>query len=328
MPMHNAERFVAAALASVLLERDVPLEVIVINDRSTDGSLDAVSGIRDDRVRVGDGPGAGISACLNVGLKAARGDIVMRCDADDLYPPGRIQRQVQWLDANPEFAAVCGSFVPIDARGRATVRLDTGEVMEEITAELKAGTTRTHLCSYAIRAQAIAGMGGFRTYFVSGEDIDFQLRLAERARVMYLPELCYLYRLHDDSVTHTQGAVKRMFYENAAREFAAQRKTSGEDDLQRGIPPPPPSAPSDDPLTAARQIAGFLSGEAWREHAMGRRLKAIGLGWRAVAQAPGDPGSWKSLLALLLKPARGERPDADRRQRDLRERKKASHIQK
>lgn len=304
VPMRNAEPFVEMTLNSILLETDIFLEVVVINDKSTDRSLERVDSVRDRRIRVVEGPGIGISACLNAGLDAARGDIIMRCDADDLYSMMRISNQVDWLDANPEYAAVCGSFSMMDTHGRLLDELPTGGVIEEITGELNSGNTRTSLCTYAIRSDVIQGMGGFRPYFVTAEDIDFQLRLAEFGRVMYLPQTFYRYRLHDASITHTQSNEKRIFFENTARLFQVQRKVSGQDDLQRGCPAMPPEAISDKPGTATHQIQGVLTGAAWREHATGSRLKAVGLGWRALSQSPPNPKMWWSLLALLVKPTK------------------------
>ncbi|MFZ2160715.1 MAG: glycosyltransferase family A protein [Sideroxyarcus sp.] len=304
VPMHNAEPYVVAALASVLLEKDVPIEVVVINDKSTDRSLEKVLGVSDKRIRVIDGPGTGVSACLNVGLAAAKGDIVMRCDADDLYPPGRIKDQAAWLDVNPEYAAVCGSFSTIDTAGRLIANLATGDTIKDITVELNSGKTRTSLCTYAIRRASLHVVGGFRPYFVTAGDIDFQLRLGEVAKVMYLPLSCYLYRLHDSSITHTQGNSKRIFFEETARQFLLQRRATGQDDLQRGRPPSPPDVKSDKPGTVVRQIQGMLTGAAWDEHAAGNKPKAVYLGWRALRQSPGDLGLWRSLLALIMKPVK------------------------
>lgn len=304
VPLHNAEPYIAQTLNSILQETEVPIEVVVVNDRSTDHSLDVVKRIRDERIRVVEGPGRGIAACLNAGLAAVRGEVLMRCDADDLYPVGRIREQLAWLDAHSEYGAVCGSFSTMDESGRVVADLVTGDIGEEITEELNNSRTRTHLCSYAIRMDVLRGLDGFRSFFVTAEDIDFQLRLGEVARVMYLPRTFYLYRLHDASITHTQGNAKRLFFENTARLFQEQRKTDGQDDLQRGCPPAPPEGGVEAAGSVGSQIGGYLTGLAWREHAAGNKFKALGLGFRAVQRSPWDMRSWRSLFALLLKPAK------------------------
>src|SRR4051812_3321619 len=111
--MRNAESYIAQTLESILRQDWVSLDIVVVDDRSTDASLKAVSRISDERIRVFEGPGRGAAAAMNVGLAHAHGTIVMHCDADDLYPAQRIQRQVAWLRDHPGYAAVCGSFSTI-----------------------------------------------------------------------------------------------------------------------------------------------------------------------------------------------------------------------
>lgn len=309
IPMYNAESHIISTLYSILQEKDIPIEVVIINDKSTDLSLKKVLGIRDDRIRVIDGPGNGISACMNAGLTLAKGDILMRCDADDQYPAGRIRIQTDWLDANPEYSAVCGGFSAMDDKGGLAVRLATGDAMEEITGELNAGKTRTHLCTFGLRRSVLNSFEGFRSYFVTAEDIDFQLRLAEHGKIMYLPHCFYSYRLHDASITHTQGNIKREFFESTARLFQSQRQVAGQDDLQLGRAPIPPEEAADNPGSAAKQLQGILTGAAWNEHINGNKFNAIALGFRALSQAPFDPKIWRNFVALIVKSVNKITPD-------------------
>jgi glycosyltransferase involved in cell wall biosynthesis len=304
VPMHNAQDYIAQTLASLLRETRTAIEVIVVNDRSTDASLARVLEIPDPRIRVVDGPGRGIAACVNAGLAAAEGAVIMRCDADDLYPENRIRRQVAWLAANPEYAAVCGSFSTIDRDGRAVVDLPCGTEPLEITHELRSGVVRTHVNTYALRTELLARIGGFREYFESAEDIDLQLRFGEAGRVGYLPENWYFYRLHACSVTHRLGKTLLEFYHQTAIDFQKQRQRSGLDDVQRGCPPSKPDAGS--AYSAAARIQGHLLGRAWREHLAGEKAKALATGLRALTANPSDVRAWKSVVALALKPAGGK----------------------
>src|SRR5438045_19414 len=140
IPVRNARPYVEAAVQSVFAQAGVDLEVIVVDDGSTDGSADLVRDLADRRIRIVPGPRQGISAAMNAGLEAARAEWVCRCDADDLYPPGRLVRQAAWLAEHPEFAAVCGSFSTITAAGRSVSDLNCGGAAEEVSEELRAGT--------------------------------------------------------------------------------------------------------------------------------------------------------------------------------------------
>jgi glycosyltransferase involved in cell wall biosynthesis len=89
MPMRNAAPYVKSAIESVLAHQSSPLELVVMDDGSTDDSAAIVRSIIDKRVRLYPGPQAGISACLNAAWAHCSGDVVMRCDADDLFTPAR-----------------------------------------------------------------------------------------------------------------------------------------------------------------------------------------------------------------------------------------------
>jgi glycosyltransferase involved in cell wall biosynthesis len=301
MPMRNAARFVVGAVTSVLAQEGVTVEILAIDDNSNDGSAGAVTNLNDARVSVLKSPGNGIAGALNAGLAAATGRYIARCDADDWYPEGRLAKQVAWLESHREFAAICGSYTALDEAGGLICRMPCGDAAEEITAELRTGVTRAPLCTYLIDAEAARRVGGFRMFFVTAEDIDFQLRLGLEGRVWYDPESVYDCRLHDASATHTQPSAERLFLEATARRLAGQRAATGSDDLDHGIPFAPPPDIDSPALSADEQIQGLLEGEAWRLHASGRRWAALRMGWSACWRKPNNVASWRGLAALLLK---------------------------
>lgn len=304
MPMRDTARYVGEAVASVLVQDFRDLELVVVDDGSTDRSRAAVEEMPDSRVRVLAGPTRGMAAAWNVALHGSSGEIVMQCDSDDAYPPGRIREQVGFLDARPEFGAVCGGFSTMDESGRrVSDLLKPGEIAEEITAELLGGRTRTSFCTFAIRRELLEAIGGRREFFQSGSDIDMQLRLAEVCRVWYQPVLRYHWRLHGRSLTHSQPSARLAFFDLYAREMRAQRVARGMDDLQLGTPHEPP--PRRSPVNpAGRHVQGMLLGKAWRSHASGAKLHALAIGLRAIAHAPTNASAWRSVAALLLKPTR------------------------
>ncbi len=308
VPLYNAERYVVSALSSILKEQRLPIEVIVVNNGSTDSSCERVNSISDSRLRLIHSPVKGIAATLNVGLSAAQGKFLVRCDADDLYPADRIFQQVQWLDQHPEFGAVCGGYAAIDPKGATLVEFNDSGLSEEITSELSAGFVRTHFCTYALRAELARAIGGFRPYFTTGEDIDFQLRLGEACRVWYQPGVWYQYRLHRTSITHTCSTVEREFFDSVARELQRQRQVDGLDALDRGQPPPLPELTNRRPLSAAQHIQKFLLWRAWYEHQTGQKRQAITTGIRSALAMPSNLSTWKSLFAIALKPCEVAKP--------------------
>lgn len=301
MPLYNAERYVYTALQSILQEKHLPLEVIVVDDHSTDRSLREVKRIQDVRLRVLPNQGKGIAAAMNTGVAAAQGTYISRCDADDLYPRQRLLQQIEWLRQHPEVGAVCGGYNAINPAGKTVIQFECGKEIEEITEELQKGITRTHFCTFTVRTDLLRQVGGFRPYFVTAEDVDFQLRLGEISQVWYLPGLYYHYRVHDASVTHTKSSTEREFFDFIARELQQQRQTTGEDDVQRGCPPLPPKRHDKGRLTASRHIQGFLLGQAWREFGNGNQRQALVTGLRSAMTLPSNISVWRSLLAMSLK---------------------------
>jgi glycosyltransferase involved in cell wall biosynthesis len=302
MPMRNAEAYISQAVNSILSQSCRELELLVIDDQSTDQSRPIIEEIltRDNRLKLLSGEGKGIAAAKNIGVKHASGEIIMFCDSDDYFTDARVENQVNWLNQHPEVGAVCGSFAMTDHNGNNSVALPTGDQAYEITKELLSGKTRTHLCTFAVRRGFTELIGGFREFFVSAEDIDFQLRLAEVCNVFYEPNVVYYYRLHDSSIVHTQTSTQRLFYEATARSFRQQRAENGEDDLQAGYPPQIPVGYGLS-VDAKTQLQGALIGTAWQLHQNGQKLKAFKTGLNACRIRPGNFIIWKSFVMLFLK---------------------------
>ncbi len=300
MPCRNGEPFVEAAVRSILSQEDVDLELVFVDNGSTDTSRRTVLEIGDPRVRVVSGPGTGIADAVNTGLPLLRGDVFARCDADDLFVPGRLAQQSQWLAQHPEFDAVCGKFEMIDRKGDAVAVLGS-DTAEEVTQELSSGITRTSCNAWMFRTDVVRKLGGCRPYFVVGEDIDLMLRFAPHHRVWYQPKVWYRYRVHEGTAVHSVADIRRRFLEDQARLFLTQRLETGMDDVQRGTAQPVPQT-SDTRLFFARdQILQVLLGRAWSEHRRGQKLKAVKTGLRAVLMKPTSLATWRNVAALALK---------------------------
>ena len=101
IPVYNGARFVAESIESVLAQAYRPLEVIVVDDGSTDGTEDVLAAF-GDRIRVFFQPNAGAAAARNRGVAEARGGWLTFQDADDLWAPDKLERQMECFRRNPE----------------------------------------------------------------------------------------------------------------------------------------------------------------------------------------------------------------------------------
>ncbi len=311
MPMRNGRPYVEQALRSILDQRGVDLEIVVVDDGSTDGSAEGIADLNDPRIRVIPGPEKGISAAVNAGIEHAQGEFIARSDADDIYPAGRLARQVQFLVEHEEFGVICGAFHSVTHKGHPIALLGNYTGSEDITEELNAGKTRTHFCTFLTRAALLRQLGGCREFFVTGEDVDLQFRLGESARVWYEHQNCYFYRLHQNSIIHSQADVERAFYEECAKRFLKQRMANEKDDLESGNAPSPPKDAPSAPKSVAAQIQGHLSGACWRAFTRGEFRDAYRFALRQCRFFPCALTSWRTLIVLVCKTLVG-RPQPER----------------
>jgi len=300
MPMKNAEAYIQETLQSLLNQSFLNFEILVVNDGSNDNSQALAEGFADSRIKILQGGCEGISAALNMALEQAQGEYVCRCDADDLYPPERLMQQVNWLESHSDYIAVAGKFSSLDEKSRVIAEFNTGNKIEDITQELLQGDTRTHLGTFLIKLSVIKELKGFREYFVTAEDIDMQLRLAEQGNISYLPGNMYFYRIHNSSITHVQSSNKREFYEQTARDFLRQRRREGFDQLENGTPPDAPVM-DNKPSDSKAQVVGYLLGESWRLHVNKNKSKAVDVAFRACMTMPLNWRVWKNIIMILVK---------------------------
>jgi glycosyltransferase involved in cell wall biosynthesis len=106
VPAHNAEKFLAEALASILAQDYRPIEVIVVDDGSTDGTATIAQAYTDVRYVFQKKQGA--AAARNAGLAICSGALIAFLDADDLWVPNKLSRQSAYLDEHPEAVCVSG----------------------------------------------------------------------------------------------------------------------------------------------------------------------------------------------------------------------------
>lgn len=302
IPMRNAERYIERTLKSIVFGGYSNIEIIIVDDGSSDNSVKLIEKINDLRIHIITGDCKGIAAAFNKALDVVRGEVVMRCDADDLFVKDRITWQIAWLEDNPDYDGVCSNFSMIDENDEmVNDSLNSGNFSADITNELNNGITRTSFCTYAIWTHVLKKINGCREYFVTAEDIDLQLRIGEVAKIWYEHNMSYLYRLHDVSITHSQPNNQRLFFEQTAREFQIQRLSMGSDDLDNKMPPTPPSKDNSRAQSACEHIKNMLIGSAWRLRQSGLKRQALLRMIKALMISPMDFKIWKSILVMIIK---------------------------
>jgi tetratricopeptide (TPR) repeat protein len=231
MPVHNEASHLAEALDSLLTQTYRDLEIVCIDDGSTDGSPEILAAYRrrDRRLVVRRQTRSGIVDALNHGCRLARGRYLARMDADDVALPDRLERQVAFLDRHPEVAVVGGAVILISADGTpfATARCPVSD--PEIRAALIRSNPLTH-SAVMMRKAAFHAVGGYRPVAAHAEDYDLWLRMAERYRLAGLAEPVLRYRVHARQVT-SRRLQQQALASLAVRMAADARREQGHDPL-------------------------------------------------------------------------------------------------
>jgi hypothetical protein len=207
LSVRNCERYIKDSVKSIVEQTFRDLELIVIDDGSSDCTLEIVAecAARDHRIRVLARSQSGLVGALEAGRAAARGSYIARMDADDVADPERLRRQVEYLDQHPKVVAVGGQVKLIDVEGRSFGCRVFPVTPADCRAYLERGAPFCHP-SVMMRSGALARAGGYRAAFEPAEDMDLWLRLAEIGELANLDVNVLRYRLHAASVTRTYAA--------------------------------------------------------------------------------------------------------------------------
>ncbi|VWX54054.1 conserved hypothetical protein [Novosphingobium sp. 9U] len=248
IPVFNRVQTVGSALRSVLAQTMGDLEVIVIDDGSTDGSAEAVQQIDDGRVRlIRLGENRGIPDARNAGLAAARAEYVAWLDSDDIARPTRIERQLKYLTVHEDvaFVGACAGKICWKGRRRHGVRVPP-LAYEDIAAWL--------LFRSAFQNSAITGRADifrqfpYRPKFCVCEDIDQFQRIAARHRTANLPAVLIDRRLHPgQSIRERVGDMRRLKFELFAKQLERLGMTMEADDVAKHVQLGNPKLPSVNP---------------------------------------------------------------------------------
>lgn len=231
MSVFNGERFLAEAIECILNQTFRDFEFIIIDDGSTDGTADILSHYQriDPRVVVHHQQNKGLIDSLNTGCGMARGRYIARIDADDIAFPARLERQVRYLDQNPQVALLGSSINNIDVAGRplSTFVLPTGN--EEIRERLfrRQDLPFCHV-ALAFRTEVVRAINGYRSAFLAAEDYDFWLRIAERWQVANLPEP--LVNVRRRAYSYSSTHVRQQIISSLAAWSASVERRAGKPD--------------------------------------------------------------------------------------------------
>ncbi len=218
IPCYNAARFLPEAVASVRAQGWEPLEILVVDDGSTDDSVEVAR--RLEGLRLIQKPNGGAASARNLGLREARGDWIAFLDADDLWPPDRMRALASRFEADDALDVVTGRI--------RYVRLDGALWLNYRFEDRQNTVSHIHLGAGLYRRRAFDRIGGFDEGLRIGEDQDWFLRAREAGlRILILEDVTLHYRLHGSNLTRGVSPEGLALTEVIRRSLERRRARTG-----------------------------------------------------------------------------------------------------
>ena len=259
LPVYNGERYLQAAIQSILNQSFTDFELIVINDGSTDGTAKIVDSIQDKRVKVLHQANMGLPITLNRAIRLARGTYLARQDSDDLSLPTRLIKQVHFLEQHPQYGLL-GTWADILLEDAPTNRALCHPTSNgQIQIQLLFSNCFVH--SSVMMRKSILEVSGLypeEPEKFPPEDYDLWLRIAKHASVANLGDALLLYREMPTSISRTKLAIMQKRAEGMSL-----------DALQTLLPNETPTAPTERLIKA---MTNSISPFSYSDYQFGLRL--------------------------------------------------------
>lgn len=208
MSVYNGEKFLKEAIESVLNQTFRDFEFIIINDVSTDSSLEIISSFKDERIKlVQNEERLELTKSLNKGLKLAQGKYIARMDADDVCKNNRLEKQLKFMEVN-ENIAVCGTYANlIDDNSTKIGELKHHTDFESIRGKIFFDNVLIHSSAF-FRKDFIVKIGMYNEEFIRSQDYELWFRvIANKGEISNIPENLVDFRVHSNNIASSIKAT-------------------------------------------------------------------------------------------------------------------------
>lgn len=296
VPVYNVARYLPATLQSLLDQTLTDLEIVAIDDGSSDDSPKILADFarRDSRIRFVARENRGIVTTRNELFAMSRGKYLAVNDSDDISLPRRFETQVAFLESHPDVVVIGGAFDMIDSAGRRLTTLRPPTDDAEIQKLALGGSCSICHSAGLIRREALGQVGGYNPQFTYAHDLELWLRLGEVGKLANLPQAVIQFRLHQSSVSENKRYEQRHFCKLACERAWERRHLTG-----MTFDSAEPWRPGKDRASRVRYALQY----GWWAFNSGERRTALIYATRALRVCPWSVKGWKLLVCAAVKPA-------------------------
>lgn len=214
MSCFNAANFVSEAIGSILGQTFTDFELILIDDGSSDNTLDIIKRyeLKDSRVVVIEKQNTGAADSRNWGTLASKGEWIAILDADDIALPTRLEQQFAYTVKNPDVVILGSDFISIDKHGSTMKKYHYPASDFQLKKRQQRNMAFPPHSSFIYRAEVVKRIGGFNTRYVQSEDWDLWFRLEEQGRIACLNKPLVKIRKHSNNISNSDGGRTQALY--------------------------------------------------------------------------------------------------------------------
>ncbi len=211
MPAYNAGSYIAEAIASVLKQSFTDFELLIVNDGSTDDTVQVINSFNDKRIVLISQENKGIAAALNVGLKAARAPYIARFDADDVCYPNRLKMQYDFITTYPEYSVIGSAADYMDVKGHFIFTYHPEAHLNEEIQQLNYTVCPFIHSSVFYKKEIITNNGGYNEHAYTFEDHFLWVNILKHEKACNLSLPLIKVRLNPNSITIDEKWRTRQF---------------------------------------------------------------------------------------------------------------------
>ncbi len=206
IPVHNGEKYVRETLDSCVDQTYQNIEIIIVDDESKDSTLDILKDYerKDNRIQViSVSKQNGLGNVINIGIRQSKGEYIARIDADDVMYPTRLEKQVEYLNANTNCVAVGGQIDIIDTESKITGHREYAIEDKDIKKNMFLFQPFAHP-AVTMRKSAVESVGLYPENMWKVEDVKFFFLLSQKGEYHNLPDTVLKYRMTFDTQSQSK----------------------------------------------------------------------------------------------------------------------------